>query len=361
MTTIYKSPLHKTTMTSPTRFWNDSCAIDELMYAIEHGAVGATSNPTIVLSVLKKELPVWRDRIRQMIDENPNDTEDQITWKIVEEMAAKASRLLLPIFEETRGKRGRLSLQTNPTFYRNAQAIVEQASHFHTLAPNLNTKIPATKAGIAAAEELTYLGVSINVTVSFTVPQALAAAEAIERGLNRRAAEGKSIAEMSPVVTIMIGRLDDWMHVLAARDTIITDPGYLNWAGIAAIKKAYHLFKERNYRSTLLAAAYRHHMHWSELIGGDLSLTIPYEWQLKFNASDIEVKSRIDDPIPAAAMSELMKKFPDFRRAYAEDGLTIDEFDTYGATIRTLRTFIGSYRDLLAVIRDFMLPNPDVR
>lgn len=361
MSPLYKSPLHQTTLTSPTRFWNDSCAIEELTYAIGHGAVGATSNPTIVLAVLKKELPVWKERIRQVIVENPAGTEEDITWKIVEEMAAKASRLLLPIFEETKGKRGRLSLQTNPTYYRNTQAIVDQASHFHTLAPNLNTKIPATKAGIAAAEELTYRGVSINVTVSFTIPQALAAAEAVERGLNRRAAEGKPIEDMSPVVTIMIGRLDDWMHVLAARDTIITDPGYLNWAGVAAIKKAYRIFKERGYRSTLLAAAYRHHMHWSELIGGDLSLTIPYEWQLKFNASDIEVKSRIDDSIPAAAMAELMKKFPDFRRAYAEDGLSIDEFDTFGATVRTLRTFIGSYRDLLSVIRDFMLPNPDIK
>ncbi len=53
--TTYLSPLHKTVSTTATDFWNDSCSIEELTYAIEHGAVGATSNPTIVEQVLRKE------------------------------------------------------------------------------------------------------------------------------------------------------------------------------------------------------------------------------------------------------------------------------------------------------------------
>ena len=62
-------------------------------------------------------------------------------------------------------------MQTNPTFYRNAEAIVNQAMHFDALAPNIQVKIPATKAGIAAIEEATYRGVNVNATVSFTVPR----------------------------------------------------------------------------------------------------------------------------------------------------------------------------------------------
>ena len=52
---------------------------------------------------------------------------------------------------------------------------------------------------------------------------------------------------------------------------------------------------------------------------------------------------------------------PDFGRAYEPDGLTIDEFDGYGATVRTLRTFIGSYHDLVGAVRDIVLPNPDAK
>ena len=59
-----------------------------------------------------------------------------------------------------------------------------QAVHFSELAPNMIVKIPVTKAGVEAIEEATYRGISINATVSFTLPQAIAVAEAVERGLN---------------------------------------------------------------------------------------------------------------------------------------------------------------------------------
>jgi transaldolase len=64
---------------------------------------------------------------------------------------------------------------------------------------------------------------------------------------------------MSPIVTMMVGRLDDWIEVLAKRDGVLVDPGYPHWAGIACLKKAYPIFQERGYRTRLLAAAYRHH------------------------------------------------------------------------------------------------------
>ena len=89
-------------------------------------------------------------------------------------------------------------------------------------------------------------------------------------------------------------------------------------------------------------------------------LTIPYAWQRLFNESDLEVVPRMDEPVPEEIVAELDRKFADFRRAYDPDGLTVDEFDSYGPTVRTLRGFISSYQDLVATIRDFMLPNPDV-
>jgi transaldolase len=356
---VDRGPLYLTATTTPTDYWNDSCSVEELSYAVARGAVGATSNPTIVLAVLKKELPAWRERILDLIAQNPTWTEVDISWQLIEEMAVKASRLLLPVFEREHGRKGRLSMQTNPTFYRNSGAITEQAMHFHGLAPNIQVKIPATKAGITAIEEATRLGVCINATVCFTTSQALAVAEAVERGLLWREKEGHDIGGMSPVCTIMVGRLDDWIKVVAKKQGIVTTPGHLDWCGIAAIKHAYSIFEQRGYRTRLLAAAYRHHMHWSELIGGDLILTIPHEWQVLFNKSDIAVRSRIQGPVDPEIVAELCRKFPDFVRAYNEDGLAGEEFDSYGATVRTLRAFIGSYYELLAFVRDFMLPDPD--
>jgi transaldolase len=361
MTGSAKSKLHQMTMEFPTDYWNDSCSEMELQYAIRNGAVGATSNPTIVHNVLKQEMHLWKDRISELINTNPTWSESELTWKLMEEMSVHGASFLKPAFEQYRAKKGRLSIQTNPALYRNAEAITEQAVHFNMLAPNMIVKIPVTKAGIKAIEEATYQGVSINATVSFTVPQAIAVAEAVERGLNRRTAEGKSIEEMSPVCTIMVGRTDDWMKVLAKRDEIEIDPNYSDWAGIACMKKAYAIYRERGYRARLLAAAYRHLGHWSEFIGGELIVSLPYEWQLKANDSDIEVKERMSNPVDPKIVETLYERIPDFRRAYDEAGMTVDEFDTYGATIRTLRGFIASAHDLMGEVRNLMLPNPDVK
>jgi transaldolase len=220
-------------------------------------------------------------------------------------------------------------------------------------------KIPVTRAGIPAIEEATYRGISINATVCFTLPQCIAVAEAVERGLSRRQREGKDLETMGPVCTIMVGRLDDWLKVVAEKENITIDPGYLEWAGVAVFKKTYKIFRERGYRLRLLSAAFRNHMHWSELIGGDVVISPPYAWQVRFNASDIPVQSRIDKPVEPAIVDELSKKFLDFRRASTEEGLAIDEFDNFPPTRRTLRQFITACHDLDGLVRDVMLPNPD--
>ena len=358
--TAFKSPLHKMTQTTPTCLWNDSASIQELTYSMEHGGVGATCNPVIVLGVLKSELAIWKTRIEALLKEFPTADEDEIAWKVVREISVRAAALLKPVFDAQGGKNGRLSIQTDPRLYRDTKRIVEQAEEFSRLAPNMIVKIPVTSAGIPAIEEATYRGISINATVCFTLPQCVAVAEAAERGLKRREKEGKEIASMGPVCTIMVGRLDDWLKVLIEKENVAIDPGYTEWAGVAVFKKTYKLFRERGYRIRLLAAAFRNHMHWSELIGGDIVISPPYAWQVRLNKSDIEVVPRIDRPVAPELVEELGRKFVDFQRAYTEKGISIAEFDSFGPTRRTLRQFVTACHDLDGVVRDIMLPNPDV-
>ncbi|BDG05409.1 transaldolase family protein [Anaeromyxobacter oryzae] len=355
----YRGALHEMTQTTPTCLWNDSASLDELTDAIANGAVGATCNPVIALTVLKQEMATWKPRVARLVEELPTATEDQIAWRLVEELSVRGAGLLRPAFEAYRGRNGRLSIQTDPRFFRDTAAIVAQAEHFSRLAPNMIVKIPVTRAGIPAVEEATYRGVSINATVSFTLPQCLAVAEAVERGLRRREAEGKPIEGMGPVCTIMVGRLDDWLKVVAERQGITVDPGVLEWAGVAVFKKAYRLFRERGYRIRLLSAAFRNHMHWSELVGGDVVISPPHAWQKRLDASGIRPVSRIDAPVEPRIVSTLEERFAEFRRAYSEDGIAVADFDAFGATRRTLRQFIGAVADLDALVRDFLLPNPD--
>jgi transaldolase len=360
MDTMTRSPLARTVAETATDIWNDSCAVDELEYAIANGATGATANPTIVHDVWKADPGHWRDRVRTLAVENPIATEVDLAWAVVAEMSIRGARLLEPIFEREGGRKGRLSVQTDPTLFRDPRRMVDQAMGFDRLARNVIVKFPATSDGIRAMEEASRRGISVNATVSFSVSQAVAAAEAVERGIAARAAAGEPTDAMGPVITLMMGRVEDWLRVLTERDGVVVDPAALPWSGVAVFKRAYAVFRERGFRARLLGAAIRHHYHWSELIGGDVVITMPSSWQKRFNASSIEVRPRIDDPVDPDIVAELSRAFPDFVRALEPDGLSIAEFDTFGPTVRTLRAFVGSYHDLLHAVSDALLPNPDI-
>lgn len=350
------TPLAVMTQRGPTVLWNDSATRSELATSISWGAVGATCNPVIALSSIRSDLPRWSTRISELAHELPEATESEIGWKIVEEVSLDAATLLLPAFEAHKGRNGRLSMQTDPRLARSAEALVSQAEYFSSLAPNIIVKVPATEVGVAAIEEATYRGVSINVTVSFTLAQALATGEAIERGITRREAEGKDISTMGPVVTLMVGRLDDWLKVAYERDQLCFDPGYLEWAGIATFKRAYEEFQARGLRARLLVAAFRNTLQISELIGGDVVISPPFAWQRRYqNGGSSE--PRMDVPVEQRVLDALLT-MPEFVKAYEPDGLTPSEFLAYGATARTLRQFLAADEELDQIVRDILVPAP---
>ena len=152
----------------------------------------------------------------------------------------------------------------------------------------------------------------------------------------------------------MVGRLDDWLKIVVARDGLILDPECLEWAGVAAFKRAYKIYNEKQYTTKLLSAAYRNHYHWSEFIGGDVLQTIPYGWQVKFNNSKISVENRMDNPVDPYSIKQLMT-IPDFKKAYSPTGLTPARFDSYGATAKTLLQFAQGYDSLVQFLRSKMI------
>lgn len=354
-----RTPWHEMAETTPTVLWNDSPVERELSTAIGWGAVGATCNPVIALAALKAEPDAWAARIRDYAAAHASPTEDEIGWAMVRELSIDGARLLEPAFEKHAGRNGRLSIQTDPRFHRDAKRLADQAVAFSQLAKNIIVKIPATSAGIVAIEDAVYRGVSVNATVSFSVAQAVAVAEAIERGLRRREAGRLDITQMGHVCTIMVGRTDDWLKQVIARDRLDVDPAVCEWAGVAAFKNAYTIYQARGYRTRLLAAAFRNHLHWSELIGGDVVISPPFAWQVKANDSGISGEARMHKPVDAEVMSALRRIGPEFSKAYDEKGMTVAEFDAYGATVRTLRQFLQAVTDLEQLVRDVTLPDPD--
>jgi transaldolase len=343
---------------TPTALWNDSADPEELTTAInEYGAVGATCNPVIAYTCIKSDPDTWAPRLRQLAEEFPTAGESELGWKAVQELSINAAKLLEPAFEASGGRNGRLSMQTDPRLHRDQDALVEQAVAFSGLAKNIIVKIPATKTGIAAIEEAAYRGVSINATVSFTVPQVVAVGEAIERALDRRAGEGLPEQEFGHVVTLMAGRFDDWLKAVVKRDHVMVDPGILEWAGVAAVKNAYRIFQERGFRSRVLVAAFRNALQWSEFQGGDMVVSPPFQWSKDINDNAFPFRpNAIDDEVPAHVIDALRAATPEFAKGYDVDGMTIDEFDRFGATVRTLRQFLDADAQLDALVRDIIIP-----
>jgi transaldolase len=338
-------------------WWNDSGVPAELGEAVALGAVGGTSNPVIVAQAVKARPGLCLPILDRLIAENPHATEDEIAWQLIHALAIQSAAKLRPVYDAAKGAKGFLSVQVNPKFYPDKNRMVAQAAQLAALAPNIAIKAPATATGLAAIEEMTARGIRINATVSFSVAQAIAASQAIARGLNRARAAGLDADALQPYITLMIGRVDDHLKRVAAAQNIATSPGLLDWAGIAVFKHAHRIFRERNLPGTLLAAAYRHEGHWSQIIGRDVLQTVPYTWWTKFNDSATEPRPTLDEPVNDAILAELRAKFPDFIRAHDEDGMAPAEFIRYGATVHTLNQFLGGYDDLIASVRARMLPD----
>ena len=153
---------------------------------------------------------------------------------------------------------------------------------------------------------------------------------------------------MGPVCTIMVGRLDDWLKVVADKaGHHASIPAISSGRAWRRSSTRIASTEQRGYRLRLLSAAFRNHMHWSEFIGGDVVISPPHAWQKRFNSSDVQVKSanrhagRSAHRRGASATSSR-----DFRRAYEPDGLTPAEFDSFGPTVRTLRQFSDACHDL---------------
>jgi transaldolase len=337
-------------------WWNDSGVPAELGEAVGLGATGGTSNPVIVYQTVKANPDLCLPPLDKLIADHPHATEDELTWKLIAVLGRESAKKLLPVFEATKGAKGYLSMQVNPKYYTSKEHMVAHATELAALAPNIAIKAPATETGIAAMEEMTARGIRINATVSFSVAQALAMSAALTRGLKRAKAAGLNADAIRPYITLMIGRVDDQLKRVVERDKLIVTPGIVDWAGIAVFKHAHQLFKSRGLPGTLLAAAYRHEGHWSQIIGREVLQTVPYNWWTKFNVSATAPSLTLDQPVDGAILAELRAKFPDFLRAHDENGMKPAEFLRYGATVHTLHQFLGGYADLLALVRGRMIP-----
>lgn len=315
-------------------YWHDSAVFPEQQEAFSNGAVGMTTNPFLIHSTLQSERPFWESRLAAL----PKDLSgDEKVYALMKSVTGFYSEQTMPIFEKNLPGKGYVCAQTNPNKTGDADYMIAQAKILSSWAPNIVVKIPATNAGITAYEECVALGMNVAATVSFTVPQVLAVAEAAERGKKRAIANG--IKPGLTIAVLMVGRLDDYLRDVAQDCKAAVGESDIIQAGIACIKRAYAIFKERGYSTYLMPAGCRGANQVIELAGAEMIFSIAPKIAGMVPV-DAPCEERIDVPVDAQVIDRLMT-LSEFRKAYEPDGMSRTDFITFGSANRTTDQFIN--------------------
>jgi transaldolase len=194
-----------------TKLWLDSIDPDLVRENRELGATGATSNPVIVSDLIKTGR--FDARLAELLRAGADD--ERVAWQMTDELVQSAQQTFLPVWRETSGNDGYVSFELDPILEDPAARIpiAERTTRYIALGKkwsaghtNRMIKVPATEAGLAALEELSAAGVTLNVTLVFSMRQYRAARDAIWRGAQRRG----DLDRFKSVYSIFVSRVDQY-------------------------------------------------------------------------------------------------------------------------------------------------------
>jgi transaldolase len=173
----------------------------------EDAVVGITSNPTIFQKAISSG-DAYDAQLREVLEEENDPTE--IFIRLAAKDVTDACDLLRKVWDEGGGKDGYVSIEVDPTLAYDTEGTVAQAVRFHKLInrPNLFVKIPATRPGLPAIEDMIAKGKSINVTLIFSLRRYVEVAEAYIRGLERLVAGGGDPTAVASVASFFVSRVD---------------------------------------------------------------------------------------------------------------------------------------------------------
>lgn len=341
------SYFHRVTAQSPTRFWINNPSRGEASIAITEGAVGCTTNP----SYSQKMIDHSQDGLyaRGFLDESIRRTSSN------EEAALLLQRLLvkpiaeqfLPIFIQSSGQAGHVSIQGDPIHEHSVQGLVDEAHTALELAPNIAIKVPVTVPGLQAMERLMGEGVTINATEVMGVDQAVDVCE-LHRRVNRETGR-KSILYMSHIA----GIFDDHIRQQAQDLNVEVSTDVLWQAGLAVARKVYSVLDERGYDFVFVSGGARGLQHFTEMVGGKVCVTINWAGTAdRLIETNPPVVYRLFNPVPDEVIGELLEKIPDFSRAYKEGALSREEYDTFGPVEFFRNSFVKSWKRVLELVQE---------
>ncbi|GAA3194789.1 MULTISPECIES: transaldolase family protein [Streptomyces] len=323
---------------------------------------GITTNPSLVAQSVLASPESWRHDIQELIRYQLDPDVESTFALVYEDALGRAAREMLPMWRATGGRYGWVSGQLDPRIMFRADLMLEQALRIARISPNLMVKVPGTQAGYQVIRQLVARGISINSTLSYTVPQFVACAEAVESGLKQAHDRGIDTSRWRAVFTHMIGRFGsnkDLHHEAAVREIDLSQTD-IRWAEVAILKRIHALIAKNGHPVKPLLSSLEVDdpakgsttlsMHLEQTAGGAIAYTCKPQFIGDVLRREAELPAfdehAVEQEVPEDVLEKLMW-LPSFHRAYDPAGMSPEEFAHYGAFITTYAEVTANTRKLI--------------
>lgn len=267
--------------------WYDNISRDlldggDIQALVDSGIRGLTSNPSIFQKAITSGT-AYDAQLSELAQGQPGAV--AVYEALAIEDIRAAADILRPIYEESGGTDGFVSLEVSPLLASDEQGTIDEAARLYEAVhrPNLLVKIPATDEGLGAIEESIANGLSINVTLLFSIEMYERVMDAYIRGLQHRAEAGQPISGIASVASFFVSRVDTLVDDLldekiagasdaASRDKLEALKGK---AGIANARLAYQLFREKFSSPPFTRLAGEHGAHVQRVLWASTSTKNP--------------------------------------------------------------------------------------
>lgn len=332
---------------TPTQFWINNVTEEEAHMAIEAGAVGCTQNPSFAYKMLSH--PTCSGEafkvLRSILKDEKDDTMAEV--RLQRELVAAIARIFHPIYENTGGELGYVSIQGDP--YDESYETIMKFAHFNREAgENIMIKIPATDDGIRAIEQCASEGIPLNCTEVMSMDQTIDVLNAYERGI----AKGNGKAPVA-YISHIAGIFDEYLGKVVKSENIDISSDCLFLAGKAVAQKVRYYMDIKGGKMKLINGGARGLHHFTEWVGGEVSNTINWlgtaDKLLEINAPVVPC---FNNPVPMDVIDELVRKLPDFRKAYFTGSLKPEEYHDYGPVEMFCSSFRKNWKQALDIIAE---------
>jgi transaldolase len=323
----------------------------------DYSVVGVTTNPSIFAAALKDSAD-YAEQLRSLGAVSVAEAVTQLTTTDVRQ----ACDLFEPVYRATNGVDGRVSIEVEPGLAHNTTATVSQAVELHRIVERENVliKIPATREGLGAITETIAAGISVNVTLIFSVNRYREVVDAYLAGLERAAEAGRDLSKIHSVASFFVSRVDTEVD---ARLEKLGRAELAGRAGLANAALAYAvsvgLFDSPRFQALAAKGAHRQRPLWastgtknpaysdtlyvSGLVGAGVVNTMPEKTLMAFaDHGRVEAPLAVDGHAAAAVLAQVEAAGVDL----------VDVFETLES--EGVAKFVASWKELTEAVQRAM-------